>query len=89
MVISRCCFAEAGTYFVIIIASIARFFLLKPIKFLIYDVLIAVPVVDARAPLFFFFLVLFLFSSFCRGRNGLVHKYVPHVQQDHFSSFNQ
>ena len=87
MVISRCCFAEAGTDFFISIASIARFFLLKPIKFLIYDVLIAVPVVDARAPLVF--LVLFLFSSFCRGRNGLVHKYVQHVQQDHFSSFNQ
>ena len=52
MVISRCCFAEAGKDFFISIASIARF---KPIKFLIYDVLIAVPVVDAKAPLFFWF----------------------------------
>ena len=60
--------------------------LLSPQTNQIYDVLIAVPVVDARAPLLF--LVLFLFSSFCRGRNGLVHKYVPHVQPDHFSSFN-
>ena len=92
MVISRCCFAEAGTDFFISIAQTARLFLLRPIKFLIYGVVIAVPVVDAKAPSFFFwfcFFVCFCFHFFCRGREGLVHKYVPHVHHDYFSSFNQ
>ena len=62
MVISRCCFAEAGTDFFISIARIARLFFRRPLKFLIYGVVIAVPVVDAKAPLFLLVLFFCLFS---------------------------
>ena len=54
------------------------FFLTRPIKFLIYGVVFAVPVVHAKT--------LLLFS---RGRHGLVHKCVPHVQHACFSSLDQ
>ena len=95
VVISPCCFAEAGTDFFISIARIARLFFLRPIKFLMYGAVIVVLVVDAKAPCFV--LVFFLFCSvfvllffvFFWGRDELFHKYVAHVQHEYFSSFNQ
>ena len=71
VVISRCCFAEAGTDFFISIAQTARLFLLRPIKFLIYGVVIAVPVVDAKAPSFFFWVLFFCFHFFAEDERDL------------------
>ena len=74
VVISRCCFAEAGTHFFISIARTASLLLLRPIEFLIYGVVIAVPVVDAKAPPFFFwfcFFVCFCFLFFAEDERDL------------------
>ena len=52
VVISRCCFAENDTdFFIRACARAARlFFHARPIKFLIYGVVVAVPVVAAKTP---------------------------------------
>ena len=55
-VISRCCFAEDGTdLFIGAFRTCSHLFsLARPIKFLICGVVVAVPVMDAKAPYCFF-----------------------------------
>ena len=52
IVISRCCFAEDGTDLFIIACHTCStlIFLIRPIKLFICDFVVAVPVVDAKAP---------------------------------------
>ena len=57
VVISSCCFAEDGTDLFIRACRTCStiFFQTRPIKFLIFDVVVAVPVVDAKTPYYVFF----------------------------------